>query len=313
MISEKQLQANRQNAQKSTGPKSAHGKATVSSNALRHGFRSQRIVIDGECADEYNDFRNELIARFAPADILETMLVDRAVAGFWRLRRAGRMETEMLEMMQSSDQHDQGATDLRDTVGQLKRLLKKQIAASDRAAARPAPAPVRRLPFKGFDGAMAAWHATEDGRLCAAGKWPDDPSHPSPHDSFSAFLKAEREKAKPQTSCTDAAAPSPPEPVIVDETVFTEQTHFDLPTDDLPPADTQPSRSLGNVVAADLRGSNTILKLKRYEAHIERSLFRNLAKLEHFQEKRLAREVKVNGPMDIESEPIQAPTEDCCN
>ncbi len=150
MISEKQLEANRKNALHSTGPRTAEGKAIVSGNALRHGFRSQRIVIDGECADEYNDFRNELIARLAPADILETMLADCAVAGFWRLCRAGRMETEMLEMMQSSDRHDQAATDLRDTIGQLKRLLEKRIAADSR------PTPPRRLPFKGFDEAFSA-------------------------------------------------------------------------------------------------------------------------------------------------------------
>ena len=98
----------------------------------------------------------------------------------------------------------------------------------------------------------------------------------------------------------DQAASNPPA-----ETVFTEQTHFDPPTNDPPPAITQPARSLGDVVAADLRGANTILKLKRYEAHIERSLFRTLAKLERLQEKRLAKEAKDDEPMDIEPEPIR--------
>ena len=127
-------------------------------------------------------------------------------------------------------------------------------------------------------------------------------------------MRTARESAQSEVPATDnATALSQPEPMIVDETVFTEQTHFDSPTDDLPPADTQPARSLGDVVAADLRGANTILKLIRYEAHIERSLFRTLAKLERLQEKRLAKEAKSDEAMDIEPEPIQPPTADCCN
>ncbi|MBE0536903.1 MAG: hypothetical protein IH624_14660, partial [Phycisphaerae bacterium] len=91
------------------------------------------------------------------------------------------------------------------------------------------------------------------------------------------------------------------------EPVFTKQTHCDQDpsSDDLPapgPAasNVQPARSLGDVVAADLRGPNTILKLNRYEAHIERSLFKTLSELERLQHRRLARETAAPEPIDTE-------------
>lgn len=102
MTSEKQIEANRRNAACSTGPQSADGKAVVSQNAVRHGLRSQWVVIEGESQAEFDDFRNRLIAQLTPADSLEMFLVDRIAAGFWRLRRTGQIEAEMFDAMRQS-------------------------------------------------------------------------------------------------------------------------------------------------------------------------------------------------------------------
>lgn len=112
MTSPKQIEANRKNAAYSTGPQSAAGKAAVSQNAVRHGLRAQRVVIDGESQVEFDDFRNCLIAQQAPADLQEVLLVDRIAAGFWRLRRTGQIEAQIFdEMRQSLCTEQKQATD----------------------------------------------------------------------------------------------------------------------------------------------------------------------------------------------------------
>ncbi len=93
----KQLLANRQNALKSTGPRTASGKSIASRNAVSHGLRAQQIVIAGESQGEYNDFREVLVARMLPADPLEELLVDRIAASFWRLRRSEIIEARIYD------------------------------------------------------------------------------------------------------------------------------------------------------------------------------------------------------------------------
>ncbi len=53
MSTTEQINANRQNAQKSTGPKTNEGKAAVSKNAVKHGLFAAEAVIEGENQTEY--------------------------------------------------------------------------------------------------------------------------------------------------------------------------------------------------------------------------------------------------------------------
>jgi len=50
--------ANRENAKKSTGPKSLFGKSRVSGNALKHGLHSSKHVIPSESVQEYEKYRD---------------------------------------------------------------------------------------------------------------------------------------------------------------------------------------------------------------------------------------------------------------
>jgi len=104
MVSEKQLLANQQNALCSTGPRTAAGKAVASQNAIRHGLRAAHTVVPGEDAEEFDSFRHLMLDDLAPAGALEVMLTDRIVAAFWKLHRAGRIETELLNEMDTSPQ-----------------------------------------------------------------------------------------------------------------------------------------------------------------------------------------------------------------
>jgi hypothetical protein len=79
MATDKQIKANRQNAQKSTGPKTAEGKAAVSQNAIKHGLFTDSVVT-GETEAEYAAFQSELLAELAPRGVVEILLAERVVS-----------------------------------------------------------------------------------------------------------------------------------------------------------------------------------------------------------------------------------------
>ncbi len=92
MASEKQIAANRQNAQRSTGPRTTQGKLTTSQNALKHGLTTDKTIIRSENQAEYDFHRAQLLAEFAPSTPIEMMLVDRAVNLSWRLKRTSNLQ-----------------------------------------------------------------------------------------------------------------------------------------------------------------------------------------------------------------------------
>jgi hypothetical protein len=103
MTSEKQAKANRENALKSTGPKTPEGKAAVSLNALRHGILSQKILFPGEDEEALRELGERLRNELQPAGELENLLVDRIIASYWRLRRLGRVETGIFAWERSEE------------------------------------------------------------------------------------------------------------------------------------------------------------------------------------------------------------------
>ncbi len=99
MSSIAQTLANRQNSQKSTGPRSAEGKAVVAKNAVKHGLFAQEAVITGENTEEYELFRDEILAELAPAGAMEAVLAERAVSLSWRLQRIERIQNLVIDSM----------------------------------------------------------------------------------------------------------------------------------------------------------------------------------------------------------------------
>ena len=92
MASVAQIQANRSNAQKSTGPRTPQGKERASQNAIKHGLLAREAVIQGEDPEEFELFREGMLAELAPVGTVETMLAQRVVGLSWRLRRAERLQ-----------------------------------------------------------------------------------------------------------------------------------------------------------------------------------------------------------------------------
>jgi len=96
MISDKQLQANRANAKKG-GVKTPEGKAVSRYNAIKHGLLSQEVILSDENQEELEMLAKKLRSQLLPQTELEVVLVDRIASNVWRLRRAMRIEREMME------------------------------------------------------------------------------------------------------------------------------------------------------------------------------------------------------------------------
>src|SRR6266576_3062925 len=92
MATEKQFEANRQNAQKSTGPKTPEGRAAVRLNGVKHGLTAETIVLKGESEADFTNLLNSLEAEHDPASPTEEALVVQLAMATWRLRRLYHQE-----------------------------------------------------------------------------------------------------------------------------------------------------------------------------------------------------------------------------
>ena len=97
-VSIRKVEANRQNALKSTGPKTPRGKAYSGRNAIKHGLFSRQMmdfVSHGEDPTEYEEILNGLRAKYQPMGTAEELEVERIALCWWRLKRAWRYENAM--------------------------------------------------------------------------------------------------------------------------------------------------------------------------------------------------------------------------
>ena len=92
LISRKQHQANRENAQHSTGPVSPEGKAAVRLNALTFGLRARDVVLIHEDAAAYQQLWDVLESEWQPQAPTERILLERMAVAHWLLMRTDRIE-----------------------------------------------------------------------------------------------------------------------------------------------------------------------------------------------------------------------------
>ena len=111
MTSMAQIEANRRNAQESTGPKTAEGKTVSRMNALRHGLATKQVIVLNEKVEDFDAFHAEMRAALDPADGLEEQLVERIVLCAWRLRRACRAEAGFVANSVRQYRHPESAND----------------------------------------------------------------------------------------------------------------------------------------------------------------------------------------------------------
>ena len=97
-MSEKQLEANRANAQKSTGPKSDAGKRRSRLNAARHGLTGQVVVLPQEDMEAFQQFSAGIVASLAPETPVERQLAQSYASYQWRINRAAAIEDTMFTL-----------------------------------------------------------------------------------------------------------------------------------------------------------------------------------------------------------------------
>ena len=88
-----QIAANRRNAQNSTGPRTAEGKAAVRLNSLTHGLRTQDVLLPGEDEQAFREIRGAFHQQHQPEGPAELFCVEKMILSYWRNRRIAKIET----------------------------------------------------------------------------------------------------------------------------------------------------------------------------------------------------------------------------
>jgi hypothetical protein len=102
-ISEARAKANRRNASKSTGPRTTSGKTVSRLNATTHGVLSGlRVLPLVEQQRDWEVHHKLMLANLKPDGYLETSLAERIALFLWRLGRVARYEREVIAIRQES-------------------------------------------------------------------------------------------------------------------------------------------------------------------------------------------------------------------
>ncbi len=128
--SNRRLQANRANAQRSTGPRTPAGKAISRFNAIKHGILSSKLLCSdsGEVHNhKLEELRQELLNKFGADDIRVQLLVDNLILECWRQQRS--LHTEMMYLRVANEQTQYWNTEF--TINQpLMETLRRYATAS---------------------------------------------------------------------------------------------------------------------------------------------------------------------------------------
>jgi hypothetical protein len=136
-ISEAKLEANRENAQKSSGPTSRAGRARAAQNAIKHGLCSKFFVLESENQDEYNALLQRFIDAEKPIDDVEYELVAKMARSTWMSERAVRCQNACFQHHPQTDDHKAESKQNISVREDLDKYLRYQTT-HDRAYARAA-------------------------------------------------------------------------------------------------------------------------------------------------------------------------------
>ena len=129
VVSEAKLEANRRNAQQSTGPRTERGKKRSSLNAVTYGLRAETLVLLDEDPQVLEDRRAAWRACLLPGDDVEERLVDDAVVYTWQQDRARRAQAKRINANITNYGVDQGQTNEKEVEDLGRRLFTDRIGA----------------------------------------------------------------------------------------------------------------------------------------------------------------------------------------
>jgi hypothetical protein len=95
-ISQKQIDANQRNAQKSTGPKTKEGKAKSAMNSIKYGIYSDQFLIKGEKKEDLDEYSNDLINWLNPSNPVLFDIVSQIIFSGWAARRYMIVESKII-------------------------------------------------------------------------------------------------------------------------------------------------------------------------------------------------------------------------
>ena len=134
MATPAQINANRANAQKSTGPRSVEGKSASRFNALKHGIDAASIVIPGEDPADYDALAAHYLHEYRPQSASESFHVDTMLRADWHKRRLQNVEADLYHtVLAESPGNSLAAVLLAESpAAKLLARVQRQIAAFER-------------------------------------------------------------------------------------------------------------------------------------------------------------------------------------
>ena len=126
MTTERQAAANRENAKKSTGPRTQSGKRRSRRNAVRHGLTAETVIDVFEDVADYEALAAAINADFRPATNFERQLMGRLTSLLWRLRRATAIESGLLALEAKREPSRAGPENKLEVFYKLSPLLERE-------------------------------------------------------------------------------------------------------------------------------------------------------------------------------------------
>jgi hypothetical protein len=266
MASERQIAANRRNAEKSTGPRTDEGKKRASRNSLQHGLRAEELLTPDECPVDYEAFRGGGLKDLKPVGFLEAELAESIIKTYWRKRRCARIEAGLL----GGGKHVMEEIEVTD-IRKFAKGLEHNVSLQD--------CTFSQLLYRVMLMRIEAHYMERSAEVPPF-------SHGSDEDQFQRSLKKGEEWRRVHFS-----GKAERHKTFTEGVPFSEVSNEDLVREYLKAREEEHQKNplsydIALAFKRDSSGEDALTKLARYEAALDRSLHRNLREFQRLQAER---------------------------